>query len=140
MKSSTIDYGVIRVKMPQDVSGDGFCFRAQSRSHLIAAARVANRCPKRKSSRRFKRSGSITKFRYGLSDAGILPFWHFEYIGLRFKIRGSNVIVSPKDLDHPFVLVDPAPVGILRQAGESDWDNPQPIREAVKHEPALSSH
>ena len=59
---------------------------------------------------------------------------------MRFKIRGSNVIVSPKDLDHPFVLVDPAPVGISRQAGESAWDNPQPIREAVKHEPALSSH
>ena len=50
----------------------GFWNSAQSSSHLIAAARVAKRFPNRQSSRRFDSSGSITKFRYGLSDGGIL--------------------------------------------------------------------
>ncbi len=48
-------------------SGLGFCFRAHSSSHLIAAARDANRFLKRKSSSRFRSSGSMTKFNSGFS-------------------------------------------------------------------------
>lgn len=49
------------------VSGAGFCFSAQSRSHLIAAARVAKRYRNRKSSTRSRRPASITKCKKGCS-------------------------------------------------------------------------
>ena len=46
----------------------GFWLKAQSSSHLIAAARDSKWCLKRKSSIRFKNSGSMTKLRNGFSD------------------------------------------------------------------------
>src|SRR5665213_722137 len=56
---------------------EGFCFRAQSSSHLIAAALVANRFLKRKSSILLRRLSSTMKLRRVLL---IVIYVNIDYI------------------------------------------------------------